>query len=172
MQHHTVRGAQGKPTCYTWQHGTLPSWGVATLPMVWHLAYGARRPSTLCTRFSWDYHEIYPLLRMDNKPAVWNLFSTKIVHGCTFQQISYSCSTSTMLINYTIQLPYVRQAIRDVTYLVHAKRDWFPLRALVIIIVRVVSPQVPIVFSLLCRQCNYDTNLSSYYYYHPRRGWK
>ena len=140
--------------------------------MVWHLAYGARRPSTLCTRFSWDYHEIYPLLRMDNKPAVWNLFSTKIVHGCTFQQISYSCSTSTMLINYTIQLPYVRQAIRDVTYLVHTKRDWFPLRALVIIIVRVVSPQVPIVFSLLCRQCNYDTNLSSYYYYHPRRRWK
>ena len=45
--------------------------------VVYCLAFGVQCTSTFCTRMSWDYHEINPLLRTDNKPAVWNLFSTK-----------------------------------------------------------------------------------------------
>ena len=98
-QHHPVRGAQGKPTCYTWQHGTLLSWGMATLPIVWHSTYSARRPSTLCTRMSWHCHESNPVLRTDNKPAAWNLFSTDRYIVAIFSRFSYSRCTSAVLIH-------------------------------------------------------------------------
>ena len=92
-------GAQGKPTCYTWQHGTLLSWDMATLPIVWHSTCSARRPSTLCTRMSWHCHESKPVLRTDNKPAAWNLFSTDRYIVAIFSRFSYSRCTSAVLIH-------------------------------------------------------------------------
>ena len=80
----------------TW-HATVVRHG--NVACCWYSTYSARRPSTLCTRMSWHYHESNPLLRTDNKPAAWNLFSTERYIVAIFSRFSYSRCTSAVLIH-------------------------------------------------------------------------